>query len=351
MGHKRPSLRLTTWACVLMVAGCGGSLTPTSARSPKRAGAVSPFAIAPRLERDGNPIPGVGAYPDGAASAVQHAMCRPPSGACAAVPVVNGVPLPGSQPAGTLFRVRARYHGHVYSSAARWHGALRAISRPALSGALRVGATVVARPARWTGGWSTDLNQLAIEACRTRSATHCVMLSGVWLQCARLGCGIGGGVIGDHSSDGETRVGYALSGWFLFSLDARMSPGPGGLVGFSSPAALPVWPTSPIVVRSAPYGPVAGPPGPVVQILRRPEVRGRHVVVASVGCEVRCHAWVTVSLAGRHLPSSRHVAWSANRVLQGSGELGVWGAIPHRRVAVVINVGDGPYVRGHTEIR
>jgi hypothetical protein len=350
MGHVRPALGLATWACVLMIAGCGGSSVPTSVRSPKQAGQLSLFAIAPRLERDGNPIPVVSAYPDGAASAIHYAMCRPASGACTAVPVVNGVPLPGPQAAGTLFRVRARYHGRLYSSSARWRGALRAISRPALSGPLRVGATVVARPARWAGGWPTDINQLAVEACRTRDATHCVMLTGVWLQCARLGCGIGGGVIGDHSTDATTRVGYALSGWFLFSLDARLGPGPGGLVGFSSPAALPVWPTSPIVVRSAPYGPVAGPPGPVVKILDRPRVTGRHVVVASVRCAVSCHAWVTVSLTGRHLPSSGHVAWSANRVLQGSAQLGVWGAIPRRRLAVAINVGDGPYVRGNTEI-
>lgn len=296
-------------------------------------------------------MPSVGTYPDGTASLIHYSMCAPRgSSSCTNVTVTKGVPLPGPQPAGTLFKVSARYHGRVYSSSARWHGTVRAVSGPTLDGAARVGATVTALPARWTGGWATDTDQLGIEACRTQSASTCVMLTGVWLDCHKLGCGIQGGVIGDHGSDTSTRIGYALSGWYLFALDARLDPGPGGLVGFSSPAGLPVWHVSPTLVRSSPRGPISGPPGPRVGIFTRARVNGDHVVVASVRCAVSCHAWITVRRLGRHFASGQRVSWSANELISGTAALGVRGRVPRGPVAVQINVGDGPYLRGRSRV-
>lgn len=67
-------------------------------------------------------------------------------------------------------------------------------------------------------------------------------------------------------------------------------------------------------------------------------------------CAVSCHAWVTVSLTGTHFTSGERVAWTANKVTDGSATIGVRGAIPSGRVAVTISVGDGPYHRGHSEL-
>lgn len=269
---------------------------------------------------------------------------------CTSVRVVKGVPRPGAQPPGTVFKASARYHGRTYSSSAIWRGTVRPVSRPRVDGRPRVGSKVAAVPARWAGGWATDRNQLAIEACRTRTANGCVMLTGVWLECAQLGCGIEGGVVGDRTSDSSIVVGYGVSGWYLFALDARMTTAASGLVGFSSAAALPPWKTSPIVVRSAPYGPVIGPPGPRVRITPDAMVHDNHVAVASVRCAIRCHVWITVSRTGKHFTSGQRVAWTANKVITGTAMVGVWGSLPSGRVAVQINVGDGPYVRGHTLI-
>lgn len=348
----RSVLLIAIWGSVAVIAGCGGGVSATRNRHPPATvGAFSLFGIAPGVERDGDPVPRVGAYPDGAASLIHYSMCASAAASsCTPVNLINGVPLPGARPAGTLFKVAARYHGRSYSSSARWRGTVQVISRPTLRGIPRVGAMIVAKPARWKGGWATDINQLAIEACRTRAATRCVMLTGVWLVCCQLGCGVEGGVVGDRGSDSTTKVGYALSGWYLFSLDARMDPGADGLVGLSSPAAVPVWHTSAIAARSAPYGPVSGPPGPRVQMFRHAQVIGRHVVVAAVRCAVTCHVWVTVSLTSKHFASGQRVAWSANKTVEGSARIGVWGSIRRGRVAVQINVGDGPYLHGHTEI-
>jgi hypothetical protein len=85
-------------------------------------------------------------------------------------------------------------------------------------------------------------------------------------------------------------------------------------------------------------------------MLRHAMVIGRHVVVAAVRCEMRCHVWVTVTLSGKHFASGQRVAWSANKLIAGSARIGVWGSIPRGRVAVQINVGDGPYLHGYTEI-
>ena len=82
----------------------------------------------------------------------------------------------------------------------------------------------------------------------------------------------------------------------------------------------------------------------------RARVLGRHVLVASVRCAVSCHAWVAVSLLRKHSSAGERVGWTANTVIDGSESIGVWGAIPTGRVAVTINVGDGPFVQGHSMI-
>jgi hypothetical protein len=169
------------------------------------------------------------------------------------------------------------------------------------------------------------------------------MLTGVWLQCGKLGCGVQGSGTWDNR---KTRIGDPLSGWYLFALDARIYPRISGLVGISFAAALPLWKTSATLVRSAPLGPVLGPPPPRVHILPEARVDGRHVTVASVRCAMRCHVWLTVTRWVHHEES----LWSANSVIIGTTTVGVRGSISPGRVVVRINVDDGPYIHGNSRI-
>ena len=149
----------------------------------------------------------------------------------------------------------------------------------------------------------------------------------------------------------RARVGIWYTGWYLFALDAHLANTISGAVGYASPAAIPPWPINATVIRSQPYGPVTGPPAPPVRFLPAARVRGNHVVVASVRCAVSCHAWITVSLTRKRFTSGERVAWSANKVIRRSATIGVWGSIPPGRVAVTINVGNGPYLHGHSRLR
>jgi hypothetical protein len=337
---------------VATVAMAAVAVAATHGASASHVPLSTPFRAQGLLTPSGNPEPAVGYYPDGAAGVMHWSMCAPPgTGTCEVIRSNQGLADPGPEPAGTVFKVTATYQGHAYASSIIWHGAVRAATRPILSGRTRYGATVTGAAARWTGGWGTEVDQLGIEACRTVRATGCVMLSGNELQCSPRGCGVLGGVTGPLDRPNRARIGNWYTGWYLFALDAHTANGLSGLVGYSSPAAISPWPTNATVIRSKPYGPVTGPPPPRVRILPDVQVRGNHVVVASVQCAVSCHAWVMVSRIGKHFGSGERVGWSANKVIEGSAMLGVWGSIPPGHVAVTVNVGDGPYLNGHSLLR
>ena len=333
-------------AAVALAATHGGRVSSGSA--------TTPFEVGGSFDASGNPEPTVDSYPDGAASAIHWSLCAPPgTGACDPISSTDGIAHPGPQPAGTVFKVTATYGGQRYSSSETWRGAVRAVTRPVLRGRAHFGATVAGSAANWTGGWGAENDQLGIEACRTTRATSCVMLSGEELQCRRGGaCGSLGGVLGPLKRPNRARVGNWYTGWYLFALDAHLANTTSGLVGYASPAAIPPWPTNATVIRSKAYGPVTGPPAPHVRFLPHALVHGNHVSVATVRCAVTCHVWITVSLTRKHLSSSdRRVAWSANKEINGSAMLGVWGSIPPGRVTVTINVADGPYLHGHSLLR
>jgi hypothetical protein len=298
-------------------------------------------------------VPTVDFYPDGAGSAIHWSLCAPPgTGACAPIPSTDGAAHPGPQPAGTLFKVTATYKGQTYSSSETWRGAVRGVTRPVLHGRAHIGATVAGSAAVWAGGWGTENDQLGIEACRSSRGTGCVMLSGEELQCSPGGaCGSLGGVVGSLERPNRARVGTWYTGWYLFALDGHLANSISGAVGYASPATIPPWAINATVIRSKPYGPVTGPPAPHVRFLPAARVRGKHVVVASVRCAVSCHAWITVSLTRERFTSGERVAWSANKVIRRSAKIGVWGSIPPGRVAVTINVGNGPYLHGHSRLR
>lgn len=162
-------------AAVALAATAGGTFS--------QGAATNPFQAAGSFDASGNPEPTVNFYPDGAATAIRWSLCPPPgTGACDPIASTNGTAHPGSQPAGTVFKVTATYRGHKYSSSETWRGAVRAVTRPVLHGRTQFGATVAGGTANWTGGWGTENDQLGIEACRTTRATSCVMLSGDELQ-------------------------------------------------------------------------------------------------------------------------------------------------------------------------
>jgi hypothetical protein len=334
-----------------LIVAVGVATTGAAARHDALPG---PFAPEGTFDAAGNPEPSVDFYPDGAASAMHWSICPPPdTGVCRPIASVDGTAYPGAQPAGTVFELSATYQGKHYSGSLTWQGTVRSTSRPVLRGRPRYGQIVTAHAGTWEGGWGAEDDQLAIEACRTAHGTQCVMLSGEELQCPRGGpCGSGGGVTGrlqrpDHA---RAQVGNWYTGWYLFALDARLAESISGLVGYSSPAAIPPRLTNATVVRSTPAGPVMGPAAPRVRFLAHARVGGRRVQVADVRCVVRCRVWLTVSRVGRRFASGQRVAWSAHEVLRGSATIGVRGSIPAGRLAVAVNIGDGPYLHGHTTV-
>jgi hypothetical protein len=324
------------------------SSTDSGAVSP---GAVSvPFQAQGSLTASGNPKPTVVSFPDGASGDMHWSMCRPPdTGACEAIASIGGTANPGPEPAGTVFKLIATYQRHTYSQSLTWHGAIGVATRPSLTGRARFGATVTSSAASWRGGWGTEYDQLGIEACRTVQGTGCVMLSGNELECSPSGCGSRGGV--PFIRPNRARIGNWYTGWYVFALDAHRGTDLSELVGYGSPAAIPPWPTNATVARSTAYGPVTGPPAPRVRFAPDAQAHGKHVVVASVRCAVSCHVWITVSRVGRHFASGERVAWYANTVITGSAMIGVQGSIPPGPLAVMINVGDGPYLHGRSLLR
>ena len=337
-------------AAVALAAG-GSGAHGRGARATTGQGATpGPFQAQGFFDVDGNPVPGVDSYPDGAAGLIHWSLCPTPgTGECNPIPSTEGAADPGPQPAGTVFKVTATYQGTTYSSSITWRGRVHAAAAPLLRGRPHFDSVVTGGAAAWAGGWGTEIEQLGIEACKTPAGTRCVMLSGNELECHRKGsCGSLGGVIGPLDRPNRARVGNWYTGWYLFALDAHLASGISGAVGWGSPAAIPPWPINDIVARSRPFGPVTGPPAPRVRFLAHAQVRGNHAAVASVRCAVSCHAWITVSLTGRHLKSGQRVAWTANKVIHGEAPIGVWGTIPRGRVAVTVRVGDGPYVQGHS---
>jgi hypothetical protein len=345
-------LRLRTLVAsgIATLALVAGAVAATDGRTVSGVTSATPFQAAGLLTAAGNPEPAVVLFPNGAQGDMHWSMCPArDTSACVAIASKDGTADPGPEAAGTVFMLAATYQGRTYSTSLTWHGPIGVAGRPAIHGRLRYGAIITPTAARWTGGWGTEFDQLGIEACRTARGTGCVMLSGDQLQCAPAGCVSLGGVPFRRSN--RARIGNWYTGWYLFALDAHRGNDFSELVGYSSPAAIPPWPRNATVARSKPYGPVTGPLVPRVRFLPHAQAQGNHVAVASVRCAVSCHVWIVVSRIGKRVAPGERVAWSANKVITGSGLIGVWGSIPPGPLAVTINVGDGPYLRGRSLLR
>lgn len=303
------------------------TLALTGAATPRHAPvAYGPISIQAVFDGDGNP------------SLVANfvippawTICQPsPAAACTTVRTQHAILESGPEPAGTVFTASATYRGHSYRASVTWHGQVQALTGPRVLGSPHFGARIRAAAGTWTGGWGNESDQLGLEACRTPDGTGCFMLSGDQYGCA--------------GSSSATVVGGALTDLYLFALDLRAArDGLCAGVGYYFPAAIPLWPRQQIVARSAPVGPVIGPPAPTISILSRARVKDGRVLVTAVRCPRRCRAWLLVT--GRRSSSWSSASFSGARVI----------GVPRRRLrpgslVVTVHVDDGPLRSGRCRL-
>ncbi len=215
-------------------------------------------------DQNGNPSLVANFAPNGGLATPRWSICAPPNtSVCTPVGSTSQQLTPGPTESGTVFEASAVYRGTTYTGiSAVWEGQLHAVHPPALKGESRVGARVSPTVATWQGGWQTQQNyqrpqdgaqsggrapaidQLRVEACRTRKATHCVNLSQVtWAG---------------STNGAPVRIAGRFKGWYLFAFDQHFS----GDAAFATPAYrspedAPTLKVGPTVARSAPYGPVS----------------------------------------------------------------------------------------------
>jgi hypothetical protein len=304
-------------------------------------------------DRSGDPALIANANISGDKARPQWSVCRPPD-VTVCEPVNGFAPPagptseflnPGSTAAGTVFQATLITDGHTYSArTAVWLGQVQATAPPGLSGRPRYATTVSARGATWSGGWSralaspgaatseaANVDELNIEACPTRRGTRCVNLTA---QAKAGGFSTKPAVIDNW-----------FTGWYLFAFDRRIAQP--FLIAeplYSSPAAIPTVRLDQTVARSAALGPVQGPPAPKVNLLANTAPRGDTLLVARVRCSVACtvRLWVDDHRTGS----------TARVTLTGEALLGV----PRRRLRkgrlnIALEVGAGPQITGHTQLR
>jgi len=200
-------------AVPLVIGGIARSRThyavAESARSPPRSAVNSSargqysVSIQAVFDLAGNPSLVANFSPDGSLAVPEWSICRPPEvSVCSpAVRTAHAILSPEPEPAGTVFRASARYGGRIYSAAVIWRGRVQIFSRPRLRGRADVGAAVTPVAGLWGGGWGTEFDQLAVEACPTTRARSCVMLSGGQLSMRRFDQRRGPGVLPSRSHD------------------------------------------------------------------------------------------------------------------------------------------------------
>ena len=289
-----------------------------------------PLTIQAVFDSRGNPL--LVANFSGAGPPPRWSICSPPPNAgCVETPQTRFPFLsPGPEPAGTMFVATETSGGRTYRASVTWQGRVTAVSPPSVVGRPRFRAHVTAIAGHWTGGWGNEFDQLGVEACRTRRGSGCVVLSG-----GQYGC---------PGQPARATVGGWLPGMYLFAFDLRLAHDEACAgVGYSYPGAVRPWPVQQIVARSAPVGPVTGPPRPTVAVLRHSFVQAGRVVVAHVHCATVCRVSVNV-FDGRSSSGAR-------LTLKGSATVGV----PRRRLrpgplTVAMHVDDGPTIGGASRL-
>ena len=315
---------------MIVVVAIAGLLT--AAASSGGHGHRPPVSLTIQAVFDSHGNPSLVANSGGAGPTPRWSICSPPPDATCVQTKKTRFPFlnPGPEPAGTVFVATETAGGRTYRASVTWLGRVTAVTRPRIVGRPRFGRHVTAIAGRWIGGWGTESDQLGVEACRTRRGKGCVVLSG-----GQYGC---------PGQPARAFVGGWLPGMYLFAFDLRV-PRDGSCagVGYSYPGAVRPWPVQQIVARSAPVGPVKGPPRPTVAILRHSFVRAGRVVVADVHCATMCRVSVDV-FDGRS-------ASGARLTFVGSAAVGV----PRRGLrpgplTVAMHVDDGPTVGGASRL-
>jgi hypothetical protein len=152
----------------------------------------------------GNPVP------DGSWGAMTWQAC-PPDAPCYAVSpdsASDRILHVGGVPPGTVFHATAANGDQSVSATSDpYHGPLKLVRPPGLSGHLRVGGVVRARAGLWSGGWGGEQPFLQLQACRTMRSSTCQVIASTfwWERC--------GGV--------AARLTKRYEGWYLRVADDR----------------------------------------------------------------------------------------------------------------------------------
>jgi hypothetical protein len=321
--------RIRRLLVIVLVAGAGLlAVAATSGGRGHRSPVPESLTIQAVFDSRGNPS--LVANSGGAGATPRWSICSPPPDAGCVQTKKTRFPFlnPGPEPAGTVFVATETAGGRSYRATVTWQGRVTAVAPPRVVGRPRFRGHVTVIAGRWIGGWGTELDQLGVEACRTRRGKGCVVLSG-----GQYGC---------PGQPARAFVGGWLPGMYLFAFDLREArDGICAGVGYSYPGAVPPWPVQQIVARSAPLGPVTGPPRPTVAILRHSFLRAGRVDVADVHCATVCRVSVNV-FDGRSSSGAR-------LTLKGPATVGV----PRRSLrpgpmTVSMHVDDGPAIGGES---
>lgn len=352
---------ITVLAVLGALAGVCGAAVAAAKSAPVRH-RVLRLDVYGSFDQAGRPV--ASAYVDGPKGIrVNWSVCPPAGGGvCRAIPSEGGQASPGPEPAGTVFRAAVRYRGHTYAKSETWRGAPHPVSPPALVGSPSYGSVVSSSTVDWVGGWpqprvsglqaladDSPITLAAVIACPTTAGRGCVTLSGDALDCGSGSCVDLGGLEGS-SGYGSSRatVGNWFTGWYLFAVSARLPSSIDEIVGFTTEAAIPVWKPTATVVRSAPYGPVTGPPSPTVDLLPVSRADGGREVIGTVNCPIQCH--VSISTTEKHPVIAAPGGWSGKQVVTGSSDLSIRGPLPTDHYFVSVNVDDGPYITRITRV-
>lgn len=267
-------------------------------------------SLAASYDRNGDPVLTGGANDESNVNPVWHKCTGPSASNCAQVPGSQGggVLDAGPTAAGTVFELSGSYRGTPFElRSSVWAGTARAVRPPAVAGRMVVGGFARPLAARWVGGWTPDRKFnarayggwsgghgpdtyfLNLEACPTRSATGCSDLSPETES---------------NFIDGSVRLAGWYSGWYVFAVSQRLfHDSISYLVG---PIEAPPVQLGALLVRSAPYGPISGPPAPTAKFLNRVIIRDGTAFVARVHCvvacpvtvEAHCYAYVCGQISG-----------------------------------------------------
>lgn len=331
---------------VALTLGLSGCATTRTGRPIARHGAIRAGGIdlQETYDRHGDPslvanaeVRGAHVHPRWSICAQGAETCRSVSGVAPPAGPISEFLNPGPTPPGTVFEATLRVRHQTYAvRTPAWLGTVRVLKPPTLVGTPRVGSRVLAHGATWTGGWAADghgkpanLDWISIEACRIRSGLDCVNLT-------------------PQGGHGYLRrpvaIGAWFTGWVLFAFDQRFAWDTAfALPGYGTPAGIPPVRLAATVARSAPLGPIIGPPAPRVQILPRASVRRGLAQIARVRCSATCIVKLTVD--------DRHTSSSSRTALRGQRVVGV----PRRdlrfgRLDILVQVGSGPLITAHRKL-